>query len=84
MSNYSEGSMKGSGIFADEFEYGDFTCEEEECQHENKDAIAYVDDWGEYTVSCEKCNSVYTSGNRSDDARERAMEEAYDMWKDEQ
>jgi len=59
--------MRGSGIDNFEFTYGTFTCENDECGFENVDATAYGDDWGDYEVSCEKCEQVYTTGNKSQD-----------------
>jgi len=56
--------MRGSGIDNFEFTYGTFTCENDECGFENVDATAYGDDWGYWTVSCEKCEQEYTSGDK--------------------
>jgi hypothetical protein len=63
---YSEGSMKGSGIDNFEFEYGDFTCTNDECGKENTGVMAYGDDWGNWSVECEYCECEYTSGSRYD------------------
>jgi hypothetical protein len=65
-SYYPEGSMKGSGIDSGEFEYGTFTCENDDCKKENIDAIAQYDDWGAWSVECEFCGDMYTSGYAED------------------
>jgi hypothetical protein len=84
MSNYPEGSMRGSGIFSDEFDYEDFVCENDECLFENKQVVAQVDDWGDYTVVCQKCKDEYTNGNVNEDRESAAAEAAYEQWKDDQ
>ena len=73
------GSMKGSGIDSFEFDYGTFTCENDECGFENVDAVAYGDDWGAWSVACEKCETVYTTGERGSSA-----DNDDDDWRDEE
>jgi hypothetical protein len=80
-SNYPEGSMMGSGIYATEFEYGTFTCADTACLHDNFNAIAYADDWGRWTVECEECELVHDKG---DGSLEKDEDQEYDEWKDSQ
>jgi hypothetical protein len=60
MSSYYAGSMKGSGIDSGDFEYGTYTCEY--CSHQNLHALAYFDDWGNWSVACAKCEAVHAEG----------------------
>lgn len=60
--NY-EGSLKGSGVDSYSEDFGTFVCEAEDCGHENKNALKYVDDWGEWSVTCENCDTTHQSGN---------------------
>jgi hypothetical protein len=53
--NYPEGSMRGSGIYAQEIPYDEFDCENEECGKTNEASQATTDDWGNYSVECEFC-----------------------------
>ena len=59
-----------------------FTCENEECEKLNENLIAYVNDWGNYTVDCEFCGKEYTSGNVRDDAEEAAADARYEEWRE--
>jgi hypothetical protein len=61
-SYYPAGSMKGSGIDSGDFEYGTFTCDK--CGHDNFDATAYYDDWGNWSVVCEdeECEATHDKG----------------------
>jgi hypothetical protein len=66
MSIYEDGgSIKGSGVDAFEFEYGNFTCKNEECLLDNYDAVAYGNDWGYWEVTCEECDVLHDSGTRN-------------------
>lgn len=67
-SNYPEGSMRGSGIYEEEFDFGSFTCEY--CDQVNHDAVALVDDWGNWEVECEECFTAHASGSRYGDESE--------------
>lgn len=71
-SNYPEGSMRGSGIYAEEFTAEDFDCTNEECGKENVGVLVVTDDWGRYEINCEFCDSFYREGSLSDD-RDDAM-----------
>lgn len=62
--------MKGSGIDAFEFIWGDFTCEVEECGVENINAVAFGDDWGRYEVHCEACHKLHYEGSNKEDEDE--------------
>lgn len=64
-SNYPEGSMRGSGIYGDEFDYGTFVCDY--CGKTTEDALAYVDDFNNWEVECEHCSLPHASGNLHDD-----------------
>jgi hypothetical protein len=68
LSNYPEGSMRGSGIYATERDE-ELTCQSE-LLNEAGDVIgtcdfdgtvtAYVDDWGKAQLECPKCGSTTT------------------------
>jgi len=58
-SNYPEGSMMGSGIYSTEVDYAEFECDNEECGKHNDAGITATDDWGNYTIECEFCGSIY-------------------------
>lgn len=60
--------MKGSGVDNFEFEFGTFTCE---CGHENEDALAYGDDWGNWEVVCEKCAETHTTGSTNSEPEDK-------------
>ena len=66
-SNYPEGSMRGSGIYAQEVSYDEFVCENEECEKTNEAGETATDDWGNYEIVCEFCGSVYKSSSLADD-----------------
>jgi hypothetical protein len=66
-SNYPEGSMRGSGIYAQEVSYDEFVCENKECGETNSADTATTDDWGNYEITCEFCGSVYKSSSLADD-----------------
>lgn len=66
-SNYPEGSMMGSGIYATEFTAETFTCENEECNKENVDNLVVADDWGSYVIECEFCGATYREGSYAED-----------------
>lgn len=66
-SNYPEGSMRGSGIYASEVSYEEFECESEECGKTNPAGETTTDDWGNYSVECEFCGMTYRESSLSDD-----------------
>jgi hypothetical protein len=66
-SNYPEGSMRGSGIYAQEVSYDEFVCENEDCEKTNEASDTTTDDWGNYEVVCEFCGSVYQSSSLEQD-----------------
>lgn len=66
-SNYPEGSMRGSGIYAQEVSYDEFVCENEECGKTNSADVATTDDWGNYSVECEFCGVTYRESSLADD-----------------
>jgi hypothetical protein len=68
MSNYPEGSMRGSGIYSQEVSYDEFVCENEECGKTNEAGETATDDWGNYSVECEFCGSTYSESSLSSDA----------------
>jgi hypothetical protein len=63
-SYYPEPSMRGSGIDSGEFDYGHFTCNN--CAKDNSYAIAYYDDWGNWTVECKSCEETHDKGHTYD------------------
>lgn len=67
MSNYPEGSMRGSGIYSQEVSYDEFECENEECEKTNAAGEAATDDWGNYIIECEFCGSTYRESSVSED-----------------
>lgn len=67
MSNYPEGSMRGSGIYAEEVSYDEFDCENEECGKTNEAGEATTDDWGNYAIVCEFCGITYKESSFSQD-----------------
>jgi hypothetical protein len=66
-SNYPDGSMRGSGIYAQEVSYDEFDCENEECGKTNSADVATTDDWGNYEIVCEFCGSLYKTSSLADD-----------------
>ena len=66
-SNYPEGSMRGSGIYAQEVSYDEFVCENEDCEKTNEAGETATDDWGNYEVRCEFCGSLYKDGSLEQD-----------------
>jgi len=66
-SNYPDGSMMGSGIYAQEVSYEEFECENEDCGKTNEAGESTTDDWGNYEIVCEFCGSVYKSSSLSED-----------------
>jgi hypothetical protein len=66
-SNYPEGSMRGSGIYAQEVSYDEFDCENKECGETNSADTATTDDWGNYSVECKSCGVAYKESNLTDD-----------------
>ncbi len=66
-SNYPDGSMRGSGIYAEEVSYDEFECENEECGKTNQANDTATDDWGNYEIRCEFCGSLYKSSSLADD-----------------
>lgn len=65
--NYPEGSMRGSGIYAQEVSYDEFTCENEDCGKDNPAGDTVTDDWGNYSIECEFCGKVYRESSLSED-----------------
>lgn len=58
--NYPEGSMMGSGIYADEFEYEAFECENPDCDNKHNEAQTVVtNDWGDWEVECANCGITH-------------------------
>ena len=53
MSNYPEGSMRGSGIYSFERDE-DFICATDGCDFDGV-VTAYVDDWGTANIECPTC-----------------------------
>jgi len=66
-SNYPDGSMMGSGIYASEVSYEEFECENEECGKTNEAGETSTDDWGNYSIECEFCGANYLESSLSDD-----------------
>lgn len=54
MSNYPEGSMRGSGIYADEREMTQ-QCDSETCLGEQREGTLFIDDWQHGTWQCGTC-----------------------------
>ena len=57
--------MMGSGIYSQEVEYDEFTCDE--CGKENPEGDTATDDWGYYTIDCEFCGTTYSESSLSQD-----------------
>ncbi len=66
-SNYPEGSMRGSGIYAQEVSYDEFVCENEDCGKTNEAGQTITNDWGDYSIECEVCGSLYKSSSLDQD-----------------
>jgi hypothetical protein len=82
MSNYPEGSMRGSGIYAQEIPYDQFTCENEECGKANPAGEATTDDWGNYSIECEFCSATYIESSTGEDSESAREDADYDAWKE--
>jgi hypothetical protein len=80
--NYPEGSMRGSGIYAEEFTAEDFDCTNEECGKENIGVLVVTDDWGRYEINCEFCNALYREGSLGTDEADYDDydEDAHSYW----
>jgi transcription elongation factor Elf1 len=65
--NYPDGSMMGSGIYAEEFVAEDFDCVNPECGKENVGVVVVTDDWGRYEINCEFCEASYRDGSLGTD-----------------
>lgn len=83
-SNYPEGSMRGSGIYAQEVSYDEFDCENEECGKTNEAGEATTDDWGNYSVVCEFCGHTYRESSVDEDYEDNYADQAYDQWRESQ
>jgi hypothetical protein len=59
MWNTDGGSMRGSGIYAEEHTIKGLVCEEEGCDFEGETDV-YFDDWGNGSWTCEKCEAENT------------------------
>ncbi len=82
--NYPEGSMRGSGIYAEEFTAEDFDCGNEDCGKENIGVLVVTDDWGRYEINCEFCDAFYREGSLSDDRDDSMADyDPRDDWDDE-
>lgn len=77
-SNYPEGSMRGSGIYAIEVPYDAFKCTD--CGNSNSEGEATTDDWGNYDVLCEHCGGVHYSSSVQDDVDAQEEDAMYDAW----
>lgn len=84
MSNYPEGSMRGSGIYSQEVSFEKFDCENEECEKTNEAGETVTDDDGGYDVVCEFCGTVYMSSSISQDRSDSREDSDYDDWRDSQ
>ena len=82
MSNYPEGSMRGSGIYSQEVSYDDFECENEECGKLNEAGETSTDDWGNYSVECDFCGYTNREGSLDQDREDYEADRAYDEWRD--
>jgi hypothetical protein len=69
-SNYPAGSMKGSGIDSVEVPFDEFVCDNDDCGKVNEAGVSATDDWGNYDVECEFCNSVYYTSSISQDKQD--------------
>lgn len=74
MSNYPEGSMRGSGIYSYDYEE-ERTCESgyeledgTTCNFEGVTTIC-VDDWGSHSWECEKCGHTHEIDVEAEDPR---------------
>jgi hypothetical protein len=81
-SNYPDGSMMGSGIYAKEVSYDEFDCENEDCGKTNEAGDTSTDDWGNYSVECEFCGVTYREGSLDQDREDYEADRAYDEWRD--
>lgn len=80
--NYPEGSMMGSGIYSQEVSYDEFECENEECGKTNPAGETSTDDWGNYTIECEFCGSIYDESSISQDREDYEADQADRAWKE--
>lgn len=60
------GSMRGSGIYAQDVSYDEFTCENEDCLQVNPAGDTTTDDYGNYEVVCASCGSTYQTRSIED------------------
>jgi hypothetical protein len=65
----------GSGIFAQEVEYGPFTCGDADCLTDNEGGHTATDDEGNYSVECEACGWVYFESNLIEQRKEQEQED---------
>ena len=59
--------MRGSGIYSVEVDYDEFVCENEECGKTNPASYTATDDWGNYEIRCEFCDSLHKESSLSED-----------------
>ena len=80
MSNYPEGSMRGSGIYVREVSLS-VTCSE--CDH-TFDADLQTDDWGriDQDVICESCSATFNFTWEDDSEGEIDFDSWYDALRD--
>ena len=57
----------GSGINSVDVSYGEFYCDNEECEQFNEAGDTVTDDWGHYTVECEFCGHTYLESSLKED-----------------
>jgi hypothetical protein len=53
----------GSGIFSQIVEYDSFVCENIDCLQQNYEGYVTTDDWGNYSIECSDCYTVFKEGN---------------------
>lgn len=79
MSNYPAGSMRGSGIYSDEYSSSEWC---QECE-DSVTVDVQVDDWGNVSWECPQCGEIeeYNAAERAaEDAAEAAADAARDDW----
>lgn len=76
--------MRGSGIYSQEVEYDEFDCENEECGKHNEAGNTSTDDWGNYEVRCEFCDTLHFESSLDDDREADRADADYDAWRDSQ
>jgi hypothetical protein len=84
MSNYPEGSMMGSGIYAQEVSFDEFECENEECGKTNEAGDTTTDDYGNYAIECEFCGATYRESSLADDYDEGYADANFEDYRDSQ